>query len=39
MTLTKFFFFFMAEGIPTIGMSPFSCGWTTSERNVRGIEK
>jgi hypothetical protein len=29
----------MAEGIPTIGMSPFSCGWTTPERNVRGIEK
>nr|QEY10176.1 isopentenyl phosphate kinase [Scutellaria barbata] len=22
------------EGIPSIGMSPFSCGWTTSERNI-----
>ncbi|KAA3488184.1 glutamate 5-kinase [Gossypium australe] len=22
-----------AEGIPSIGMSPYSCGWSTSERN------
>ncbi|CAK7326149.1 unnamed protein product [Dovyalis caffra] len=22
------------EGIPSVGMSPFSCGWTTSERNM-----
>lgn len=28
-------FFLCAEGIPTIGMSPFSCGWTTSKRDVR----
>ena len=26
---------FLAEGIPSIGMSPFSCGWSTCERNVR----
>lgn len=22
------------EGIPSIGMSPFSCGWSTCQRNV-----
>ncbi|XP_050238222.1 isopentenyl phosphate kinase [Mercurialis annua] len=22
------------EGIPSIGMSPFSCGWSTSQRNI-----
>ncbi|KAJ6983857.1 hypothetical protein NC653_026622 [Populus alba x Populus x berolinensis] len=26
------------EGIPSIGMSPFSCGWTTSERNMASAD-
>lgn len=26
------------EGIPSIGMSPFSCGWSTSERNVASAD-
>ncbi|CAH8390141.1 unnamed protein product [Eruca vesicaria subsp. sativa] len=26
------------EGIPTIGMSPFSCGWTTSKRDVASAD-
>ncbi|KAI5574419.1 hypothetical protein POPTR_010G162900v4 [Populus trichocarpa] len=26
------------EGIPTIGMSPFSCGWTTPERNMASAD-
>ena len=26
---------FLAEGIPSIGMSPFSCGWSTYEKNVK----
>jgi len=26
--------FLCAEGIPSIGMSPFSCGWITNERHV-----
>ncbi|GMJ04649.1 Isopentenyl Phosphate Kinase [Hibiscus trionum] len=26
------------EGIPSIGMSPYSCGWTTSERNVASAD-
>ncbi|KAL6537809.1 hypothetical protein OROMI_025452 [Orobanche minor] len=25
------------EGIPSVGLSPFSCGWSTRERNVRNI--
>lgn len=28
---------FLAEGIPSIGMSPFSCGWSTSKRNVYAL--
>ena len=30
---------FLAEGIPSIGTSPFSCGWSTYEKNVRGLQK
>ncbi|XVE53171.1 hypothetical protein DITRI_Ditri02bG0182500 [Diplodiscus trichospermus] len=26
------------EGIPSIGMSPYSCGWSTSERNVASAD-
>ncbi|KAJ6718330.1 ISOPENTENYL PHOSPHATE KINASE [Salix purpurea] len=26
------------EGIPSIGLSPFSCGWTTSERNMASAD-
>jgi isopentenyl phosphate kinase len=26
------------EGIPTIGMSPFSCGWSTSKRDVASAD-
>ncbi|KAJ8760850.1 hypothetical protein K2173_021888 [Erythroxylum novogranatense] len=26
------------EGIPSIGMSPFSCGWSTSERNIASAD-
>ncbi|OAY59420.1 isopentenyl phosphate kinase isoform X1 [Manihot esculenta] len=26
------------EGIPSIGMSPFSCGWSTSERNLKSAD-
>ncbi|KAF9674397.1 hypothetical protein SADUNF_Sadunf10G0123100 [Salix dunnii] len=26
------------EGIPSIGVSPFSCGWTTSERNMASAD-
>ncbi|KAJ7943402.1 glutamate 5-kinase [Quillaja saponaria] len=26
------------EGIPSIGMSPFSCGWSTSERNLASAD-
>lgn len=26
------------EGIPTFGMSPFSCGWTTSKRDVASAD-
>ncbi|KAJ0257785.1 Isopentenyl phosphate kinase [Hirschfeldia incana] len=26
------------EGIPTIGMSPFSCGWTTAKRDVASAD-
>jgi isopentenyl phosphate kinase len=26
------------EGIPSIGMSPFSCGWITSERRVSSVD-
>ncbi|TQD89282.1 hypothetical protein C1H46_025131 [Malus baccata] len=27
-----------AEGIPSIGMSPFSCGWSTRERNIASAD-
>jgi hypothetical protein len=27
-----------AEGIPSIGMSPFACGWSTQQRKVRKLE-
>ncbi|WCJ22176.1 Isopentenyl phosphate kinase [Euphorbia peplus] len=26
------------EGIPSVGMSPFSCGWSTSERNIASAD-
>ncbi|KAG2702437.1 hypothetical protein I3760_06G089700 [Carya illinoinensis] len=26
------------EGIPSIGMSPFTCGWSTSERNIASAD-
>ncbi|XP_024029425.1 uncharacterized protein LOC21398807 isoform X2 [Morus notabilis] len=26
------------EGIPSIGLSPFSCGWSTSERNIASAD-
>ncbi|TXG56573.1 hypothetical protein EZV62_017886 [Acer yangbiense] len=31
-------FVFLAEGIPSIGMSPFSCGWSTSGRNIASAD-
>ncbi|XP_031262421.1 isopentenyl phosphate kinase-like isoform X1 [Pistacia vera] len=27
-----------AEGIPSVGMSPFSCGWSTSGRNIASTD-
>ncbi|XP_022158794.1 uncharacterized protein LOC111025262 isoform X1 [Momordica charantia] len=26
------------EGIPSVGMSPFSCGWSTCERNIAAVD-
>ncbi|XP_041015119.1 isopentenyl phosphate kinase isoform X1 [Juglans microcarpa x Juglans regia] len=26
------------EGIPSVGMSPFTCGWSTSERNIAAAD-
>lgn len=38
LTKMHFFFYFFAEGIPSVGMSPFACGWSTKQRKVSKLE-
>jgi isopentenyl phosphate kinase len=26
------------EGIPSVGMSPFACGWSTKQRNLESVD-